>query len=112
MRYNLAETPRLLGELMFVTKNGKPVVDTRSDRVQQRRHRLREGIGESKDTLGGFHRHRHLGATKYGPRRGCSIIAMKQWLGHSTNSSMADRYMKPVTPAQRKLIEWVRAELL
>ena len=55
---------------------------------------------------------RHLGATEFGSRKGCSIIAMKQWLGHSASSSMADRYMKPVPPEHRKLIEWVRETLL
>ena len=107
----LAETPRPEGELMFVTKNGKPVVHTRSDGVLQWWQRLRESIGESKDTLGGFYTLRHLGATEYGSRKGCSIIAMKQWLGHSASSTMADRYMKPVAPEHRKLIEWVRRQL-
>ena len=107
----LAETPRPDGELLFVTKNGKPVVHTRSDGVLQWWQRLRESIGETKDTLGGFYTLRHLGATEYGSRSGCSIVAMKQWLGHSASSAMADRYMKPVPPEHRKLIEWVRSEL-
>ncbi|MCA9176051.1 MAG: site-specific integrase, partial [Planctomycetales bacterium] len=107
----LADTPRPDGELLFVTKNGKPVVHTRSDGVLQWWQRLRESIGETKDTLGGFYTLRHLGATEYGSRSGCSIVAMKQWLGHSASSAMADRYMKPVPPEHRKLIEWVRSEL-
>lgn len=107
----LAETPRAEGELLFVTKNGKPVVHTRSDGVLQWWQRLRESIGESKDTLGGFYTLRHLGATEFGSRKGCSIIGMKQWLGHSASSAMADRYMKPVAPEHRKLIAWVRDQL-
>jgi hypothetical protein len=37
---------------------------------------------------------------------------MKQWLGHSAGSQMADRHMKPVAPEHRRLIEWVRGQLL
>ena len=107
----LAETPRPQGELLFVTKNGKPVVHTRSDGVLQWWQRLRESIGETKDTLGGFYTLRHLGATEYGSRKGCSIVAMKQWLGHSASSAMADRYRKPVAPECRTLIKWVREAL-
>lgn len=107
----LAETPRPKGELLFVTKNGKPVVHTRSDGVLQWWQRLRESIGESKETLGGFYTLRHVGATEYGSRKGCSILTMKQWLGHSASSAMADRYMKPVAPEHRELIEWVRQQL-
>ena len=58
----------------------KPVVHTRSDGVLQWWQWLRESIGETKDTLGGFYTLRHLGATEYGSRKGCSIVAMKQWL--------------------------------
>jgi len=108
IEHYLAETPRPTGELMFVTQNGKPVVHTRSDGVLQWWQRLRESIGETKDTLGGFYTLRHLGATEFGSRKNCSIIAMTQWLGHSASSSMTDHYMMPVAPEHRELIEWVR----
>jgi integrase len=74
--------------------------------------RFREAIGDSKETLGGFYTLRHLGATEYWSRKGCSIVAMKQFLGHSAVSQMADRYMKPVATEHRRLIEWVRGQLL
>ena len=58
--------------------------------------------------MGGFYSLRHLGATEYGSRAGCSIGEMKRWLGHSASSQVADVYMKPVSPEDRQLIEWVR----
>lgn len=107
----LGETERPKGELLFVTSNGKPLVHTRSDSVFQWWNRLRENIGEDKDSLEGFYVLRHLGATEFGSRPGCSIVAMKRWLGHSASSQMADRYMKPVSPEDREVVEWVRKRL-
>ena len=54
---------------------------------------------------------RHLGATEFGSRLGCWIVAMKRWLGHSASSKMADPYMKPVSPEDREVVEWVRKRL-
>ena len=107
----LEETPRLKCELLFVTETGHPIVHTKSDSIFQWWRRLREAIGESKETLDGFYILRHVGATEYGSRKGCSIAAMKRWLGHSASSQMADRYMKPVAPEQREVIQWLRREL-
>jgi len=104
----LAETPRQAGEPLFVTKNGQRLVHTKSDSILQWWNRLRESIGETKETLDGFYVLRHLGATEFGSRDGCSISAMKRWLGHSASSSMADVYMRPVSPEHRATIEWVR----
>tara|TARA_R110002072_G_scaffold101703_2_gene224031 strand:- start:1782 stop:3023 length:1242 start_codon:yes stop_codon:yes gene_type:complete len=107
----LEETPRRKGELLFVTETGHPIVHSKSDSIFQWWRRLRETIGENKDTLDGFYILRHLGATEFGSRKGCSIAAMKRWLGHSASSQMADRYMKPVSPEQRQVVEWVRKSL-
>lgn len=108
----LEETPRGKGELLFVTETGHPIVHTKSDSIFQWWRRLREAIGESKESLDGFYILRHLGATEFGSRKGCSIAAMKRWLGHSASSQMADRYMKPVSPEQREVVEWVRRGLM
>jgi len=107
----LRETPRKNGELLFVTETGKPVVHQKSDSILQWWNRVREALGETKDTLDSFYMLRHVGATEFGSRRGCSIAEMKRWLGHSASSQMADRYMKPVSPEHRKLVEWVRKQL-
>ena len=107
----LEETPRLKGELLFVTEFGHPIVHTKSDSIFQWWRRLRVAIGESKESLDGFYILRHLGATEFGSRKGCSIAAMKRWLGHSASSQMADRYMKPVSPEQRAVVEWIRGQL-
>lgn len=107
----LGVTERPKGELLFVTSNGRPLVHTRSDSVFQWWNRLRESVGEDKDSMEGFYVLRHLGATEFGSRPGCSIVAMKRWLGHSASSQMADRYMKPVSPEDREVVEWVRKGL-
>ena len=108
----LAETPRPQGSAMFVTRKGKPLVHTSSDSIFQWWNRLRESVGESKETLDGFYVLRHLGATEFGSRKGCSISSMKRWLGHSASSSMADVYMRPVSPEHRNVVNWVRSELI
>ena len=107
----LEETPRRKGELLFITESDHPIVHTKSDSIFQWWRRLREAIGETKESLDGFYILRHLGATEFGSRKGCSIAAMKRWLGHSASSQMADRYMKPVSPENRIVVEWTRKQL-
>lgn len=98
------------GDLMFRTRLGDPVADAKNDSIQQWWNKLRSALNMD-GTLGGFYLLRHLGATEYGSRPGCSIGSMKRWLGHSASSSIADVYMKPVPPENKALIEWVRDQL-
>ena len=53
---------------------GRPLTLMRSGLNEGRKvkwwQRLREGIGDSKDTPGSFYTLRHLGATEYGSRKG------------------------------------------
>lgn len=51
---------------------------------------------------------RQLGATEFGSKPGCSIVATKQRLKHSACSQITDRYVKPVSPEDREMVEWVR----
>lgn len=104
----IRETGRQPGESMFVTRRGEPLVHGRSDAVTQWWRKLRTQIGESSETLSGFYTLRHLGATEFGSRDGCSISAMRRWLGHGASSQMADVYMRPVSPEHRAVILWVR----
>jgi integrase len=105
------EVKRKSGELLFVTRTGKPVVHGRTNSLHLWWDQLRKDAGESKETLGGFYMLRHLGATEYGSRPGSSIGQVKRWLGHSASSRVADQYMKPVSPEDKKVIEWVRSAL-
>ena len=107
----LAESPRPEGQLMFVTHQGRPLVHGKCDSVRQWWRKLRESLGETSETMPGFYVLRHLGATEFGARPGCSISDMKRWLGHSASSRIADVYMRPVPPEHRKLVEWVRGQL-
>ncbi len=111
VRDYLPETPREPSDLLFTTRRGKPLVHGAVDSVQQWWYRLRREIGETKDTLDGFYILRHLGATEFGSRPGCSIGDMRRWLGHSASSRMADVYMKPVSPEDREVVSFVAESL-
>ena len=102
---------RKAGDLLFTTRKGMPVVHGRVDAVQQWWNKLRAAIGETPESLAGFYVLRHLGATEFGSRPGCSISDMKRWLGHAASSRVADVYMKPVSPENRDVVEWVRRSL-
>ncbi len=104
----LKEVKRPDGELLFLTMQGMPLVHGASDSVCLWWTRLRRELKKDGKGLGGFYTLRHLGATEYGSRQGCSIGAMRRWLGHSASSQMADVYMKPVSPENREVVEWVR----
>lgn len=108
MKAYLNATPRKDKELLFVSRKGLPLVHGNTDSVSQWWKKLCVAMGEEGNTLGGFYVLRHLGATEFGSRKGCSIVAVKRWLGHSASSQVADVYMKPISPEDRPLIEWVR----
>jgi integrase len=112
VRRYLRAYDRKAGGLMFDTRRGLPLVHESGDSVQQWWHKLRNQIGESSESLEGFYILRHLGATEFGSRPGCSIGNMKRWLGHSASSQVADQYMKPVSPEDRPVVEWVRRALM
>lgn len=97
--------------LLFTTRQGQPLVHGKTDTVKQWWNRLRQQIGETSGTLGGFYTLRHLGATEFGSRPGTSIGEMKRWLGHAASSHMADVYMRPVSPEHREVVEFVRSSL-
>lgn len=108
----LRETPRDPGELLFVTKGGKPLTHGNTDAVHLWWRKVRIAMKELGKGLGGFYVLRHLGATEYGSRPTCSIGNMRRWLGHSASSSIADVYMRPVSPEHRDVVEYVRNVLL
>lgn len=109
----LKETSRSEGELLFITRRGQPLVHgNRCDAIRLWWDKLRIELDETNETLSGFYVLRHLGATEFGSRPGCSLADMRRWLGHTATSTIADVYMRPVAPEHRKLIEWVRQALL
>jgi integrase len=107
----LQKFPRAQGKRLFVTEQGKPLVHGTTDSVVQWWDVLRDSLGDDGEGLNGFYSLRHLGATEYGSRPGCSISDMRRWLGHSAGSSIADRYMKVVAPEHKPVVEWVRKAL-
>ena len=107
----LKTVERKTGELMFITRRSTPLVSSTTDTVANWWSKLRKKLDEDGRSLGGFYTLRHLGATEYGCRPSCSIGDMKRWLGHSASSQVADVYMKPVSPEDRAVVEWVRKSL-
>ena len=99
------------GQVLFVTRTGKPLVHTKGKALGIWWNTLRERAGESKETVPGFYTLRHLGATEFGSRPGTSIGDVKRWLGHTSSSDMADVYMRPVSPEYKKVVQWVRRRL-
>jgi integrase len=104
----LSKHPRSKDELLFLTDQGMPLVHGTTDSVVQWWDELRKSLKDDGKGLNGFYSFRHLGATEYGSRPGCSIAAMRGWLGHSASSVIADRYMKPVAPENKAVVAWVR----
>lgn len=111
LKAHLGDAERGAEELVFRTEQGMPVVHGNSDSVQLWWARQRTKLGKEGEGLGGFYTLRHLGATAFGSREGCSIGEMKRWLGHSASSQVADVYMKPVAPENRPMVQWVNASL-
>jgi len=106
-----ARAKRPTGQILFVTKNGVPLVQSTSNAVTQWWDKLRRRVGESKTTLPGFYTLRHLGATEFGSRPGASISEVRRWLGHAAGSDVADTYMRPVGPEYKDVVLWVRKQL-
>jgi len=100
-----SEHHRALGQLLFVTRNGEPLVHGLSNAVTLWWTKLRTKIGATNTTLSGFYMLKHLGVTEFGSRPGASIGVVKRWLGHAASSHMADLYMRPVKPEYRQIVK-------
>ncbi len=107
MQDYIKQTKRAKGELLFRTVKGMAIVHEHADSVTQWWSKLLKRKGKACKGMGGFYTLRHLGATEFGARPGCSISEVKRWLGHSASSDMADVYMKPISPENREVIEWI-----
>ncbi|MBP7937540.1 MAG: site-specific integrase [Phycisphaerae bacterium] len=124
----LQANPRQPNELLFATRRGRPLVSitekppeqilkqkksspdktplsyTRSDSIQQAFFKLQKKSGVT--IAGGFYTLRVIAATAFAARPGVSLAEVKAFLGHG-KSDAADRYMRPLTPQTRPLVEWV-----
>ena len=111
MQDYLKQAKRTKGDFLFITVKGMPIVHDRADSVTQWWTKLLKRLGKPCKGISGFYTLRHLGATEFSSRPGCSIGEVKRWLGHSASSDMADVYIKPVSPENRQVVEWVRNAL-
>ena len=119
-------------DLLFRTRNGLPLVWVkaktddelrngtttrkacmtpykRSDSVWQAFRRLKKRAG-MEDWPEGFYIWRHVGATAYATRDGVGLAALRTFLGHG-KSDAADQYLKPLSPQNKEVVEWVNRML-
>jgi len=68
----LAKRPK--GELLFLTRNGLPLVQSSSNAVVQWWKKLRNRVKKPKEKLLSFYTLRHLGATEFGSRRVAHVL--------------------------------------
>ena len=108
----LKEVPREMGDLLFITGTGQPLLHGNTDTVHLWWRRLRISMGLLENRLADFTCCGIWALTEFGSRPGCSIGGMRRWLGHAASSAVADVYMRPVSPEHRSVVEWVRKEIL
>lgn len=127
----LKTNPRKPTDLLFVTRNGLPIVRAeiksedeiirgtqcrppckrtvkKTDTVTQHWQDLLRNSGVSWKEC--FYSLRHIGATAFATRPGKSIAEVRTFLGHAT-SEMSDHYMKPLKPQVEPTIRWINEVL-
>lgn len=130
LRDYLKACPRERDKLLFVTKNGLPIV--RAEAKTEEECRLGTATrppseNKCKETntvlqwwkklrktanvqVGGFYTLRHLGCTAYALRKDVSLLDVRTFMGHAT-STMADTYLKNLTPNIETVAKWVNKVL-
>jgi len=128
----LKDNPKEADELLFATRNGKPLVWVaakskdemvngtstrgpaktpfkRCDSVAQAwwKLKIRAGVENWRE---GFYVWRHLGATAHASMPGTGIAQLRTYLGHG-KSDAADEYLKPLTPETKQVVEWINRML-
>ena len=119
----LDEHPAKPNNLLFTTSDGNPVVlirakqpgartgkvsYTKSSALRCAWMRLLKRSGA--EWSGGFYKLRHLGGTTYGSRPEVSVVALRDFMGH-TSIETTNRYLRAVTPQNRRLIAWITKNL-
>jgi len=119
----LHEHPTKPNDLVFTTSDGHPIVIIRSKQSGDRAGkvsytkssalrnawvRLLERSGS--EWSGGFYTLRHLGGTAYGSRPKVSVVALRDFMGH-TSIETTNRYLRAVTPQNRQLMAWITKSL-
>ncbi len=129
----LVEHPRPSDDLMFITRNGLPLVHERVktkeelengtrthgpkptpfvhvDSLFQAWKKLLDRADVRTEWKGGFYVLRSLGATIFAHRPGVGILDVRTFLGHG-DSMMAEQYMQPLRPEIKPVIEWLTSVL-
>jgi hypothetical protein len=120
----LTENPRGLDELLFVTRNGRPLVQ-RSDKTEMEMQvRPTKGLHKENNALAqawtrllkrsgvqwreGFRILRSIACTVMTKRADVDMQELWDFMGHAPNSDTYKHYAQYVTPSSKPMIEWVR----
>ena len=119
----VAECPSKPNDLLFRSRNGKPIVwrDKKKPGAEQGRSSYTKSsalrmawvrlLKRSKANWSGrFYTLRSLGGTSFGSRPDVSIVALRDFMGHKSINT-TNRYLRAVTPRNRRLVEWITRTL-
>lgn len=128
----LAETPRDPEGLLFITRNGNPLVWKRTKTADELRngttthgptklpykrtdnvaHRWKALLkrAEVKGWKEGFSVWRRLGCTAYGSRPRIGLSEIRTFMGHGATQA-ADNYLKPLSPEVKTVVKWINRML-
>lgn len=123
----LREKPRGEDELLFVTRNGLPLVERADKTKQELQDRPTKGLHKENNALllawtrllnragtkwrAGFRILRSVACTVMTKRPNIDMQELWDFMGHAPNSDTWKHYAQYVTPASKPMIEWVRRML-
>lgn len=123
----LAETPRGMDDLLFVTRNRRPLLERPDKTEMEMQLRPTKGLHKENNALAqtwarllkrsgvewreGFAILRSVACTIMTKRPEVDMQELWDFMGHAPNSDTYKQYAQYVTPSSKPMIEWVRGML-